>query len=306
VTRVATIPRGVDDVVRATGAEAARLHGRDNAVNAADPMSGAVDVREVSHHFRTGAGFQVQVLDRVSLSIASGQFTAFVGPSGCGKTTLLNMIARLLTPAAGELTILGRPAGGRADRRVGYMFARDGLIPWRTAEQNVTFGLEIRRMGRGERREYAYRLLEDVGLKGFEQSYPSKLSQGMRQRVAMARTLAIKPQLILLDEPFAALDAHTRTKLQAEFLRLWEASASTVVMVTHDIVEALLLADRIVVFSARPGRIIYDIAVTWRRPRDIEDLRYTPEFTGLASKISSLLRVQEADDDMSASPSVGG
>jgi len=122
----------------------------------------------------------------------------------------------------------------------------------------------------------------------------------------MARTLAIKPQLILLDEPFAALDAHTRTKLQAEFLRLWEASASTVVMVTHDIVEALLLADRIIVFSARPGRIVDDIAVTWPRPRDIEDLRYTPEFTGLASKISSLLRVQEADHDMSASSSVSG
>jgi len=171
---------------------------------------------------------------------------------------------------------------------------------------NVRFGLEARDKRGAEADRKARFLIELVGLKGFEQSYPSKLSQGMRQRVAMARTLAIKPQLILLDEPFAALDAHTRTKLQAEFLRLWEASASTVVMVTHDIVEALLLADRIIVFSARPGRIIDDIAVTWPRPRDIEDLRYTPEFTGLASKISSLLRVQEADDDMSASPSVGG
>ena len=177
------------------------------------------------------------------------------------------------------------------------MVARDGLIPWRTAERNVTFGLEIRRMSKTERRDYAYKLLADVGLAGFEQAYPSKLSQGMRQRVAMARTLAIEPQLILLDEPFAALDAHTRTTLQAEFLRLWEKSASTVVMVTHDIDEALLLADRIIVFSARPGRIIEDIAVTWPRPREIEDLRYTNEFTGLASRISSLLRVQDKTAD---------
>jgi NitT/TauT family transport system ATP-binding protein len=261
----------------------------------------AIDVRDVSHAFRGASGSSVPVLDHVSLSIAAGQFTAFVGPSGCGKTTLLNMIARLLTPAAGELTILGRSAGGRADRRVGYMFARDGLIPWRTAEKNVTFGLEIRRMSRTERREYAHKLLADVGLTGFEHAYPAKLSQGMRQRVAMARTLAIQPQLILLDEPFAALDAHTRTKLQAEFLRLWEKSASTVVMVTHDIVEALLLADRIIVFSARPGRIIEDIAVTWPRPREIEDLRYTPEFTGLASRISSLLRVQDRTAESSGS-----
>ena len=261
----------------------------------------AIDVRDVSHAFRGASGSSVPVLDHVSLSIAAGQFTAFVGPSGCGKTTLLNMIARLLTPAAGELTILGRSAGGRADRRVGYMFARDGLIPWRTAEKNVTFGLEIRRMSRTERREYAHKLLADVGLAGFEHAYPAKLSQGMRQRVAMARTLAIQPQLILLDEPFAALDAHTRTKLQAEFLRLWEKSASTVVMVTHDIVEALLLADRIIVFSARPGRIIEDIAVTWPRPREIEDLRYTPEFTGLASRISSLLRVQDRTAESSGS-----
>jgi NitT/TauT family transport system ATP-binding protein len=277
---------------------------------AASPATAcAIDVREVSHHFRGGSGSSVHVLDRVSLSIAAGQFTAFVGPSGCGKTTLLNMIARLLAPVEGELVVLGRAAGGRPDRRVGYMFARDGLIPWRTAEKNVTFGLEIRRMSKTdktERRDYAHKLLADVGLAGFEHAYPAKLSQGMRQRVAMARTLAIEPQLILLDEPFAALDAHTRTKLQAEFLRLWEKSASTVVMVTHDIVEALLLADRIIVFSARPGRIIEDIAVTWPRPREIEDLRYTPEFTGLASRISSLLRVQDKTAEASGSSHAEG
>ena len=208
------------------------------------------------------------VLDHVSLSIAAGQFTAFVGPSGCGKTTLLNMIARLLAPGMGDLEVLGRPAGGRPDRRVGYMFARDGLIPWRTAERNVTFGLEIRRMSKTERRDYAYKLLADVGLAGFEQAYPSKLSQGMRQRVAMARTLAIEPQLILLDEPFAALDAHTRTTLQAEFLRLWEKSASTVVMVTHDIDEALYLADHLVLMTDGPEATVGDVyTVPFARPR---------------------------------------
>jgi len=277
-----------------------------STIGSTPPSPCAIDVREVSHHFQTGAGSSVQVLDHVSLTIEAGQFTAFVGPSGCGKTTLLNMIARLLTPSAGQLTVLGRPAGGRPDRRVGYMFARDGLIPWRTAERNVTFGLEIRRMSKTERRQYAHKLLADVGLAGFEQSYPAKLSQGMRQRVAMARTLAVQPQLILLDEPFAALDAHTRTTLQQEFLRLWEKSASTVVMVTHDIDEALLLADRIIVFSARPGRIIEDIAVKWQRPRAIEDLRYTGEFTGLASRISSLLRVQDRKAETTSGTEIDG
>jgi NitT/TauT family transport system ATP-binding protein len=259
------------------------------------PAVEAVQVSNVSHAFLGQDKRPMPVLDDVSLTIGRGDFTAFVGPSGCGKTTLLNMIAGLLTPDTGEIRVLDRPAVGRADRRMSYMFARDCLLPWRTAEQNVALGLEIRRRPKADRQEEARRLLKDVGLQGFERAYPAKLSQGMRQRVAIARTLAVHPEMILLDEPFAALDAHTRTKIQAQFTALWEKSASTVVMVTHDIAEALSLADRILVFSARPGRIIDDIRTEWPRPRDIEEIRYTPEFTRMASHIWSLLKVNEHD-----------
>lgn len=249
----------------------------------------AVRVSGVSQEFIDRDGNRVRALNEVNLEIPARQFVALVGPSGCGKTTLLNMIGSLLTPTNGTVEVLGDPAG-KIDRRVGYMFARDGLLPWRTALGNVMLGPEIRGMSRNERREHGHRLLELVGLKGFENAYPSRLSQGMRQRVAIARTLAVRPQLILLDEPFAALDAHTRTMVQAEFTRLWEETASTVVMVTHDIQEAVALADRIVVMSGRPGEIIADIEVDFTRPRDTEEIRYTHHFADLSEEIWNLLK----------------
>lgn len=256
---------------------------------ATDPTAPVIQVSDLSQEFIDRDGNRIKALQDIDLTVKSGEFIALVGPSGCGKTTLLNMIGSLLIPTSGSIRVLGEPAG-KIDRRVGYMFARDGLLPWRTAMGNVMLGPEIRNAPRAQRREQARQLLANVGLGGFENAYPSRLSQGMRQRVAIARTLAVRPELILLDEPFAALDAHTRTMVQAEFTRLWEETASTVVMVTHDIAEAVALADRVVVMSGRPGEIIADLAVDFPRPRDIEEIRYTHEFADLCEQIWTLLK----------------
>lgn len=265
------------------------LTGQAVSTDAASESAPLIQIRDVNHDFRSPSGVRTRVLQDVSLDIPAGQFVALVGPSGCGKTTLMNMVGALLAPQAGKLTAFGSPIG-RPDRRMAYMFARDGLLPWRTALRNVTTGLEIRGTPKAEREERAGRLLDMVGLGDFKDVYPSQLSQGMRQRVAIARTLVTDPELILLDEPFAALDAHTRTSIQTEFVRLWEESGSTVVMVTHDLVEAISLADRVVVMSQRPGRVIADIDVPFDRPRDVEEIRFTREFADISSEIWQLLK----------------
>jgi len=248
-----------------------------------------IRVDHVTHNFVEKNGKVVRALNDVSLAVRPGEFIALVGPSGCGKTTLLNMIGSLLAQSEGSIQVLGQP-NGRIDRRVGYMFARDGLLPWRTALANVMLGPEIRGVSRTKRADAARQLLSEVGLEGFENAYPARLSQGMRQRVAIARTLAVRPELILLDEPFAALDAHTRTRVQARFTELWEETASTVVMVTHDIAEAVALSDRIIVLSGRPGQIVADITVPFVRPRDIEEIRFTHEFADISERIWTLLK----------------
>lgn len=170
------------------------------------------------------------------------------------------------------------------------MFARDGLMPWRTARRNIEFGLELRGIGRNERRARADALLKQVGLQGFENAYPKELSQGMRQRLAMARTLAIEPEVILLDEPFAALDAETRAALQTEFSNIWDELGKTVLLVTHDLLEAVALSDRVIVMSGRPGHIKADIEVPFGRPRDIAELRFTKEFHELSETVWEALR----------------
>ena len=209
-------------------------------------------------------------LDEVNLSIPEGQFVALVGASGCGKTTLLNMVAGLIEPTKGELLVGGRtPSVPNLD--IGYMFARDALLPWRTARRNVELPLETRGWDRARRRERAREMLELVGLKGRETQYRLQLSQGMRQRVGLARTLAADPSLLLMDEPFAALDARTKLTLQAEFLRIWEnqesGSRKTVIFVTHDLQEAVLLADRVIVMLPNPGHVAQDKLVDLPRPR---------------------------------------
>lgn len=244
----------------------------------------AVHVAGVRHRYQSKNGAEVNAVDFVDIVIPKGQFVAIVGASGCGKTSVLNMMAGLVTPSTGEVILNGRPVSG-TNRSVGYMFARDGLLPWRTARANVSFGLEVRGVLREERHRKAEALLEKVGLGQFANSFPSQLSHGMRQRAALARTMAFDPDIFLLDEPFAALDAQTKIVLQEEFVRIWEESRKTVVLVTHDIAEAVAMADRVIVFSPRPGRVKADILIDLPRPRDIEAIRYDEAFVKIARRV---------------------
>ena len=252
--------------------------------------SPAVGLEKVSLVFATEDESSVLALDTVSLEIGAGEFVAIVGPSGCGKTTILNLLSGLIPPTAGTVERNGRKVDGPS-RDIGYMLARAALSPWRNARRNVELGLEIHGVNRQERRRRAEGLLSLLHLDGFANAYPSQLSQGMRQRVAIARTLAIEPDLWLLDEPFGALDAQTRMAVQSEFVGLWEQSeGSTVILVTHDLEEAVLLADRVIVMTARPGRIKSDTVVDLPRPRVIDELRFDDRFKELEHQIWRELR----------------
>jgi NitT/TauT family transport system ATP-binding protein len=247
-----------------------------------------VSVEDLSIRFHRGA----EALRNVSFQVSKGGFLSVIGPSGCGKSTLLTAIASLLSPeeadVRGTIEIDGvdvRQGGGRGS--LGYVFQRDTLFPWRTVLENVLAGLEIRRLPKAERVERARRLIDTVGLSGFEQYYPHQISGGMRQRTSLIRTLAYDPEVVLMDEPFGALDAQTRMHLQAELLRIWAARRTTIIFVTHDLAEAVTLAERVVVFSRRPGTITsaYDVPFTY--PRDPFELRGSPEFAELNAKIWS-------------------
>lgn len=251
--------------------------------SSARETSASVDLREVTVAFRSG-GELVHALDRVDLEVAAGEFVAIVGPSGCGKTTILNLLAGLMRPTKGELRRHGRPVTGPAND-IGYMLARSALTPWRTARRNVELGLEIRKVPRAQRKAKALALLDQVRVGQFANAYPAQLSHGMQQRVAIARTLAIKPDLWLMDEPFGALDAQTRVTVQEEFLQAWESTSSTVIFVTHDLGEAVLLADRVIVMSARPGQIRLDHKVDLPRPRQLRELRFDPQFMATERQI---------------------
>jgi NitT/TauT family transport system ATP-binding protein len=227
-------------------------------------------------------GKAVVALEPVSLDIASEQFVAIVGPSGCGKSTILNLIAGLVRPSEGSVIYDGREVVG-ANTRVGYMTQKDTLLPWRTAESNVALALEldIRRRLRGERKQRVAQLIELVGLTGFEHHYPAELSGGMRKRAALARTLVYEPETLLMDEPFGALDAQLRLVMMNELQRITQLRKVTVVFVTHDLGEAIALADRVVVMSARPGRIRHVRDIPLPRPRNVFELRFTKEFASL-------------------------
>jgi NitT/TauT family transport system ATP-binding protein len=249
----------------------------------------------VSHAFTTQEGEGVHVLDDVSVQIPPGQFVAIVGESGCGKTTILNMMAGLIRPLSGTVKIdddeILRPT-----RHTSFMFARDALLPWRTARKNVELAIEVHG-GRGsERRAAAQRALELVGLEDFGSAYPHALSQGMRQRVAVARTLVTDPDTLLMDEPFAALDAQTRVRVQAEFIKIWERYGQTVVFVTHDLSEAVLLADRVIIMSSRPGRVVDDIAINLPRPRDVEEVRFSEDYRELYERVWHGLKKVETNE----------
>ena len=238
--------------------------------------------------FRPREREPVVAVQNVSLSVENGSIVTVVGPSGCGKSTILNAISGLLTPSSGHAEVDGRRVTGiRHD--VGYMFARDGMMPWRTALANVEFGLEIR--GVANRREIARDWLRRVGLEKFEGHYRHELSQGMRQRAAVARTFAIDPDVLLMDEPFGALDSQTRLLLQELFLGVWERTRKTVLFVTHDLHEAIFLSDVVVVFTNRPGRVKSVIPIELPRPRHLSVIN-TEQFGVYANHIRQLLQAR--------------
>ena len=241
-------------------------------------------VKNLSAVFRNGNG-GLQALDRVSFSVWPQEFVCVLGPSGSGKSTLLRILAGLLPVTDGEVIYDGRPVAGPR-QGVGIVFQKANLMPWRTVLQNITLPLEIQGVPNRAALERAQELVDLVGLQGFENSLPRDLSGGMAQRVAIARALVHDPDLLLLDEPFGGLDALTRERMGAELLRIWQTERKTVVMVTHSISESLLLADRVLVLTPRPGRVRLDLQVGIPRPRD-EEIAYTPEFAGLSRRLRS-------------------
>jgi len=225
-------------------------------------------------------GKKVLALDSLSLNVHEGEFVTIVGPSGCGKSTLLNLIVGLLPLSSGRILFRDRAING-INPEVGYITQKDNLLPWRTLVQNVEIALEIRGVEKSERREQAEELIERVGLKDFEDHYPHELSGGMRQRANIIRTLIYDPDLILMDEPFGPLDAQTRIVLQEQLLSLWATTKKTIIFITHDLVEAIALADRVVVMTSRPGRVKRVAGVPIARPRDIYQIHQSQEFRSI-------------------------
>ena len=217
-------------------------------------------------------------MSRVSFDVHDKEFVAIVGPSGCGKSTILNMIGSLIAPSGGEILVDGERVGPRAATQVGYVFQKDTVFPWRTVAQNIALGLQYRGVAGAEIRSRVSEAVALAGLEGFEDAFPATLSGGMRQRVALMRSLVVNPEILLMDEPFGALDTHTKLNLHAELLSLWGARQQTVVFVTHDLSEAITLADRIVVMTRRPGRIKLVYEVKLPRPRDVIALRESAEY----------------------------
>jgi NitT/TauT family transport system ATP-binding protein len=256
----------------------------------------AVDVRNVSLTFETADG-KVDALSNVSLQIADGEFVSFIGPSGCGKTTMLRVIADLQQPTAGTLLVNGMSAEqARLERRYGYVFQAPALFPWRTIEKNLKLPLEIMGFSDSEQQQRSARYLALVNLTGFERKFPWQLSGGMQQRVSIARALSFDPELLLMDEPFGALDEIVRDHLNEQLLQLWDKTGKTVLFVTHSIPEAVFLSSRIVVMSPRPGRIIDIIDCNFPRDRTLE-IRETPEFLKIAQRVRVGLRAGHSYDE---------
>ena len=234
-------------------------------------------------------GKKVLALDSIDLAVAQGEFVTVVGPSGCGKSTLLNLIVGLLHSSSGRILFRGDPINGICTK-IGYVTQKDNLLPWRTLIENVEIALEIRGIENSARRQRAQELIGQVGLSGFEDHYPHELSGGMRQRANIIRTLIYDPELILMDEPFGPLDAQTRVVLQDQLLKLWLASRKTIVFITHDLVEAITLADRVVLMTSRPGRIKSIENVTIPRPRNVFQIHERPEFRSAYERLWEQLR----------------
>ena len=253
-------------------------------------------VRDLRKTFRAGSR-EVTAVAGVSFDVTDGEFVALVGPSGCGKSTILNIIGGLVTPSTGAVEIDGARVIGAAPARVGYVFQKDTVFPWRTVARNIALGLEYRGVTGTEQLRRVREAIALAGLEGFEDAFPATLSGGMRQRVALMRTLVVDPEILLMDEPFGALDTHTKLTLHAELLRLWTARRQTVVFVTHDLSEAITLADRVVVMTRRPGRIkmIHDVKLP--RPRDVIKVRETDEYAREYRRVWHVLGEEFAERD---------
>jgi NitT/TauT family transport system ATP-binding protein len=249
----------------------------------------AVSLKNVARRFVTPAGEILSALEDFDLSIAPGEFFAIVGPTGCGKSTTLGLIAGLAKPQAGEVTLFDAPVNG-VDRRVGFVFQQDAVFPWRNVLGNVMAGPLFRGIPKAKAEAMARDWINRVGLTGFEDHHPHQLSGGMRKRVALAQTFINNPQVLLMDEPFSSLDVQTRELMQEELLQLWAQAKSAVLFVTHDLDEAILLADRVAVLTTRPARVKSVHTIDLPRPRDVAKLRYDERFIAIARNISDDLR----------------
>jgi len=249
-------------------------------------MTSAVSFENITCTFASRAGGpSYTAVKDVTLSVEEGEFVSVVGPTGCGKSTLLNVAAGLMRPSSGVLRVFGEPLAG-VNRRAGYMFQAEGLMPWRSALANVTAGLEFRGVAGGEARRRGEEWLARVGLAGFGDRFPHQLSGGMRKRVALAQMLILDPPILLMDEPFSALDVQTRSLMENELLELWSANRKSVVFITHDLEEAISLSDRVIVLSAGPAtHPIGDFPIALPRPRDVAEIRLAPDFIALHDRI---------------------
>jgi len=262
-----------------------------------EPKKSKITVSKVSRSFVAADGSRTDALENINFEIEDaysregrdiGEFRVLLGPSGCGKSTLLRLIAGLDQADTGEILVNEQPVHGPGKDR-GMVFQKYTSFPWLTVAGNIAYGLKINGVAETQRKETVAQLVQEIGLSGFENAYPETLSGGMQQRVAIARTLALRPSVILMDEPFGALDAQTRSEMQQLLLKVWDETASTILFVTHDVDEAVYLADRIFVMSAHPGTIIEDVQVPFERPRDL-GLKERNEFHELANYVLGRLR----------------
>jgi NitT/TauT family transport system ATP-binding protein len=256
----------------------------------ASPSAAVAKLRlsNISVDYPTPDGKRVRVLDNVSLDVAPGEFVSIIGPSGCGKSTLLRIVSDLVQPSAGTAEIDAIPAS-QTRERVGFMFQRDTLLPWASVAENIRVGLDLAGVKSDASQARLAELISFLRLTGFERHRPHELSGGMRQRVALGRLLAFEPDIYLMDEPFGALDSQTKAAMGRELLRIWSTYRRSVLFVTHDIDEAVLLSDRVIVLSSRPGRIKLDLAIDLERPREARLLRKNPQFAELVDRVWSAL-----------------
>jgi NitT/TauT family transport system ATP-binding protein len=275
--------------------EAASIQLSSPDLGSASPSEAAIEISDVSLRFETRDG-PVQALSHVSLKVARGEFVSFIGPSGCGKTTLLRAVADLESPTEGDIRVDGMSAEeARLKRCYGYVFQAPALYPWRTVARNIALPLEIMGYSRAERAEKVEKGLKLVNLEGFADKFPWQLSGGMQQRASIARALSFEPDILLMDEPFGALDEIVRDMLNQQLLQLWEMTGKTVLFVTHSIPEAVFLSTHVVVMSPRPGRITDVIECNFPRDRQLE-IRETPEFLAIANRVRHGLRAGHSYD----------